>query len=102
MIQRFEYCTDLLWKLLKIYLEDIEKVDLPTYSPRGIIRQAVSIKTISEEQGSLCMQMIENRNEKSHIYHAETAQEIAENVPTFYELMQNIVSKIKDKIKKYQ
>lgn len=52
IIQRFEYCTDFFWKILKLYLEDIEKVVLPSYSPREIIREAVTIKMISEREGS--------------------------------------------------
>lgn len=41
MIQRFEYCIDLFWKVTKVYLEDIEKVALDINSPRGILRQAI-------------------------------------------------------------
>ena len=32
MIQRFEYCTDLFWKVLKIYLEEVEKIVIPAVS----------------------------------------------------------------------
>jgi len=33
IIQRFEYCVDLIWKVLKVYLEEFEKVTLETTSP---------------------------------------------------------------------
>lgn len=40
-IQRFELCIDLLWKVLKKYLENIEKISLTSYSPKGVIRDTV-------------------------------------------------------------
>ena len=49
MIQRFEYCTDLLWKMLKVYLEEVENVKLESTSPKGIIREAVQIRILSEQ-----------------------------------------------------
>ena len=98
MIQRFEYCTDLFWKVLKIYLEDIEKVELPINSPRGIIRETVKVRTISEDEGFACMSMIKRRNETSHIYHENLAEDIAQEVPKFYQLMANIVNSIQKKM----
>src|SRR5438445_6077352 len=51
MIQRFEYCTDLFWKVVKVYLEDVEKMDLPVNSPRVILREAVTARILSEFEG---------------------------------------------------
>jgi len=73
IIQRFEYCTDLFWKVLKIHLEEIEKVTLSTYSPVGVIRAAVEARIITEDQGQGCLEMIKSRNLTSHIYHEEVA-----------------------------
>lgn len=99
LIQRFEYSTDLFWKLLKIYLEEIERINIYVTSPRGIIREMVRTKIITEEQGSLCMEMVQNRNETSHIYHQEVADNIAQKVPQFYTLMLSISTLIEQKIK---
>jgi nucleotidyltransferase substrate binding protein (TIGR01987 family) len=98
MIQRFEYCVDLFWKVLRFYLEEIEKVTLPSYSPRGVIRETVKIKTLSEAEGDECIKMVLNRNQTSHIYHEETAHAIAENIPEFYLLMRNLVDRIQNKV----
>ena len=97
VIQRFEYCTDLLWKVLKIYLEEVEKVTLTTNSPRGIIRETVKTKTLSEQDGHECMQMIINRNKTSHIYHEEVAEDIVDKVPSYYALMKKIVDTVQQK-----
>lgn len=98
VIQRFEYCTDLFWKVLKLYLEEVEKIDLPTYSPRGVIRETVKVKTITEEEAKASMNMIVSRNKTSHIYHQETAELIAEEIPGFFDTMTTIVKKIDSKV----
>ncbi len=98
MIQRFEYCTDLFWKLLKVYLEDVEKVTLPVFSPRGVIREAATVKIMSETEADACMEMIKNRNQTSHIYHEEVAESIAQKVSSFYKLMKQLVVSMQSKI----
>jgi nucleotidyltransferase substrate binding protein (TIGR01987 family) len=97
MIQRFEYCTDLLWKTLKLYLEEIEKTIPSSSSPRGIIREAAKVKIITEQEGADCIVMVDNRNQTSHIYHQELAEEIADHIPQFYALMNTIVSRLHEK-----
>ncbi len=94
VIQRFEYCTDLFWKMLKVYLEEVEKVVLTTNSPRGIIREAVKVKTLSEDEGEECIDMVTSRNQTSHIYHEEIAEDIAGKVPKYYELMERVVERV--------
>ena len=47
MIQRFEYSTEAFWKYLKAYLS-IEH-NLPTISPREVIRTGLKAKLYSEE-----------------------------------------------------
>ena len=99
MIQRFEYCTDLFWKVLKIYLQDVEKVELPTFAPRGIIREAVKAKTISEEEGEQSIDMVNSRNESSHIYHEEIAENIAQKVPGFYTLLSTVLDRVQKSVR---
>lgn len=98
MIQRFKYCTDLLWKVIKVYLEGVEKIVLSTYSPRGVIREIVKVRTISESEGKESIAMIKNRNLTSHIYHEEIAENIAHNIPEFYRLMRAIIARIREKL----
>jgi len=98
LIQCFEYCTDLVWKVLKIYLEDFEKTSLDTSAPRGIVRATVNIKLLSEDEGAQYMQMITNRNMTSHMYHQEVAENIARQVPSFYALMAATVERLKKNI----
>ena len=99
MIQRFEYCTDLFWKVFKLYLEDVEKVDLASTSPKGVVREAVRIRTITETEAAECIEMVMNRNQTSHIYHQELADIIAKRVPGFYKLMHILVVRLQVKSK---
>jgi len=94
MIWRFKFCTDLFWKTLKLYLEDTEKIEVSINSPPGIIREATKAKVISEDEGDVCMEMIECRNKTSHAYHELMAEEIATQIPGFYNLMKSIADRI--------
>ncbi len=101
MIQRFEYCTDLFWKLLKVYLENIEKISLVSNSPRGIIRDATKAKLITEAKSDQCMTMIDYRNQTSHIYHREVAELIAASIPNFNKLMHAVLNRIEQNLAKF-
>ena len=98
LIQRFEYCIDLFWKIIKNYLEKVEKIALSEYSPRAILRESVKARLLSEDEGSACMKMVEARNKTSHTYHEIMAEEIAHEIPEFYELMQTIVDRMQDRL----
>lgn len=100
LIQRFEYCTDLFWKFTKVYLIEIEKMDVSIQSPRGIIREAVKAGVFSEGEGDECMDMVEGRNRTSHTYHEPTADEIAHQIPIYYDLMHNMIDRMQNVIQK--
>jgi nucleotidyltransferase substrate binding protein (TIGR01987 family) len=93
-IQRFEYCTDLIWKVLKIYLEDVEKMHIEAFYPRAIIRTTVTGGLVSESEGKDLINMVESRNKTSHIYHEAIAEDIANKIPQYYVLMQTIVDRM--------
>lgn len=93
MIQRFEYTTDLFWKAIKIYLEK-QGINTPIFSPRGILRDAIRARFLSEDEGKTCMEMVECRNKTSHTYHQLMAEEIAHEIPGYYELIKSIVDRL--------
>ena len=79
VIQRFEFCFELSWKLMKAYLafEGIE-----ANSPRSSIRESFKIGLITEAEDWL--DMLEKRNLSSHTYDEETAKEIYQNISQKY------------------
>jgi nucleotidyltransferase substrate binding protein (TIGR01987 family) len=64
MIQFFEMCSDLSWKLLKDYLEEQSYNDVAT--PRAAIKQAFNADIIKD--GHAWMDLLSDRNLTSHVY----------------------------------
>jgi hypothetical protein len=85
--------------VLKIYLEDVERVTLTISSPAGIIRASVTAGIISEDEGEQCMDMIKNRNLTSHLYHSDVAQAIIAKIPGYYELQETILNSVNKRVK---
>lgn len=97
MIYRFKFCVDLLWKYCKDYLENIEKLTTNTNSPRGVFRNLALNKIITEEQSTQALEMVDCRNQTSHIYQEEVAKDISEEIPEYYNLMLNIFNLLQKK-----
>ena len=75
VIQRFEFCFELLWKTLKIFLED---KGLEARSPKDSLRAAFGQGWITDEDAFL--DMLEDRNKTSHIYSREESQRIFDRI----------------------
>ncbi len=86
VIQRFQYTLETFWKYLKAFLESTTGSSDLTGS-RNVVREAVKVRAITEEQGSLLLKMIEMRNLTSHIYRLEVAQMIEAELPSFVDLL---------------
>jgi nucleotidyltransferase substrate binding protein (TIGR01987 family) len=81
VIQRFEFTFELLWKALKIYLEN---QGIIVKTPRDSFAQAFRINIISDEK--IFLDMLEDRNNASHIYDEETSKKIFNRIKENYEL----------------
>lgn len=79
LIQRFEFCFELSWKIMKAFLE-YEGIE--ANSPRSAIRKAFQTELITDAEAWL--DMLEKRNLSSHTYDAETANEIYQHVAQKY------------------
>ena len=71
VIQRFEFTFELLWKTLKIVLENKGVI---TKTPRDSLQEAFRIDILTDEV--VFLDMLEDRNKTSHIYDKDTAEEI--------------------------
>ena len=94
IIQRFEFCFELSWKLMKAYLsfEGIE-----ANSPRSSIRESFKIGLIVEAEEWL--DMLEKRNLSSHTYEEETAKEIYQHISQKYiSLLISLRDELQDKL----
>ncbi|MDI6735201.1 MAG: HI0074 family nucleotidyltransferase substrate-binding subunit [bacterium] len=79
VIQRFEFTFELLWKALKIFLQDS---GIEAKTPKGSLKEAFKIGWLREEK--VFLDMLEDRNRTSHIYDKETAKEIFERIEGSY------------------
>lgn len=80
VIQRFEFCTELAWKAVREYLIDEGYTDIS--SPKSVMKQAYADNLINDEQ--IWIELLNARNQTSHIYDEETAKDIFENIKSKY------------------
>ena len=81
LIQRFEYTFELAWKTLKDRLE-YDGIQLPTVTPRNVIRAAFKARLIDD--GDIWIDMLTDRNLMSHTYDSAVFETVAENVRSRY------------------
>ena len=94
LIQRFEFCFELSWKLMKAFL-DYEGIE--SNSPRSAIRNAFQTELIADAEAWL--DMLDKRNLSSHTYDADTALEIYRHVAQKYIfLFDNFATTIEEKL----
>jgi len=89
LIKRFEYSLDSLLNYLKKLLGVHHGFD--EKSPKMVIRACVKVELISFDKAELAIEMIDSRNQASHIYKEEIADIIAQKLPEYYALMKHIL-----------
>ena len=83
-IQRFEFCFELGWKLIKKMLMDVEGIEV--LSSKKALQSAYQLGWIEDEQAWL--KMLNDRNLTSQTYREEYAQEIYSKLPIHLKQMQ--------------
>jgi len=96
-IQRFEYCFEIIWKTIKLYLDYQEGIICN--SPKSCFRELFSIGLIDENKTIKLLQMTDDRNLTSHTYNEQLSKELYNKLGEYYKLMEEILEKIKERIK---
>lgn len=91
-IQRFEYCSELFWKMLRLYL--LQEKGLKITAPKEILRQCHIEKLFSLHDLELLLQMIDDRNATSHAYAINLAKKIEFNIPQYFVIMKQVQGEI--------
>ncbi len=95
VIQRFEFTFELLWKTLRLFLLD---EGIITKSPKESLKEGFKFGLIKDEE--IFLDMLEDRNQTSHIYSEEFSLEIFERIKTRYlRSLKNILNDIKNSTK---
>ena len=89
-LQRFEFCYELLWKTLKVFLEDIHGVR--AVSPRQVFKEAFALSLIEKEQ--IFIEMIESRNTLAHTYNEEQAMKIYTKCSDYLSVMKSVLAQL--------
>jgi nucleotidyltransferase substrate binding protein (TIGR01987 family) len=94
VIKSFELAIDILWKYLKLYGEVVGGMTFENNSPKAIVRVCHQTKIVDELEAEKLIIMIEGRNNTSHIYKEEIAQQIFCSIEKYYKVMKNIVDRL--------
>ena len=89
-LQRFEFSYELLWKTLKVFLEDIHGVR--AVSPRQVFKEAFALSLIEKEQ--IFIEMIESRNTLSHTYNEGQAMKIYKKCSDYLSVMKSVLAQL--------
>lgn len=92
LIKRFEFCYDLLWKFLKLYLE--VKFGILANSPKKVFEACLEQKITSYNETQQMLEMVNIRNLTSHIYNEEISNQAAKFIANYYRLMDLIIKKV--------
>ena len=80
MIQAFEFTHELAWKVLKDYLEYQSAINVS--GSRDAVKESFKIELIND--GQVWLEMIETRNNSSHTYDKEIAENIVNDIVEKY------------------
>ncbi len=87
MVQRFEYTQELVWKVMKNYIEYQGGEKLA--GSRDKIRQAFALEIITNTDP--WFDMLESRNETSHVYDEDTENDVLDKITmTYLPIMQEL------------
>ena len=91
-IQRFEFCFELMWKVLQ---KKLTAEGLTVASPRAAIKEAYAQGWLEEE--AVWLQMLNDRNLTSHTYREQLAADIFSHIPAYHKAMSALAAKIDTK-----
>ncbi|NLB88304.1 MAG: DUF86 domain-containing protein [Syntrophomonadaceae bacterium] len=96
-IQRFEYTVEASWKAAKRYLSIVEGID--SGSPKGVIRYLRESGFFSDDEATLALEMIDDRNLTSHTYNKEIAERLFSRIPNYTQLLNVWITRMKTNLK---
>lgn len=94
VIKRFNYTFEGLWEYLQNYY-NYELGITDAYGPKQLIRAGCLVRIISEEEGSLLMEMTECRAQTFYGYGKEPTEILSGKIVQYYPVLERIVKRTK-------
>jgi len=94
IIQSFEYCYELSWKIMKKVLNS-EGLEVST--PKQVIREAGNAKIIDDVK--LWIEFVNKRNLTVHTYNELVLKEIMEIMPKFKDELSKLIKELENRVK---
>lgn len=90
-IQRFEFCIELFWKVLKkkLFIE----FGIEVNGPKKVMQQAYASKLIDDE--NMWIKMLDDRNLTSHTYDKDLADKIYHHIKSYVPFLNQAFIKLK-------
>ena len=93
LIQAFEYTFELAWKTLQDLLKNEGYQNVS--GPRSVIEHSFQVGYIADGEG--WMEMLKRRNEASHTYQEEVAEQISSSIKEeFIDLFNDLLKRLED------
>lgn len=91
-VQKFEIVVDLLWKTFKLFLFEINGIDVN--SPKKAIKAYFQAEECTYDDYEWLIRMIDMRNKLSHIYDAEKFEKIHAEIFAANKVINRIVKNL--------
>jgi nucleotidyltransferase substrate binding protein (TIGR01987 family) len=91
-IQKFEYCTELLWKTVRRFLLTVHGIE--TVSPKTAVKECFVIGQISGDEYATLCSMIDDRNLLSHMYREEFFEGVHSKLDMHAAVMKKIATSL--------
>lgn len=88
-VQKFEFCIELLWKSVKVYLFEINGIDAK--SPKLVVKEYFNLGLCSYKEYETIMEMLDDRNILSHIYKKEQFEDIYTRIITTLSIFKSVI-----------
>jgi nucleotidyltransferase substrate binding protein (TIGR01987 family) len=91
-IQRFEFTTETTWKLAQLFLKTEHGIEAS--SPKTTMRNCFETGILSEDETSIAIKLIDDRNLATHTYNEDLAETIYSKLGQYLDLLNKIYQHI--------
>ena len=89
-IQKFEFCLELLWKTIKVYLLEVNGIDVN--SPKSVIKEFYNLSFLNLDDYEDLLGAVDDMNRLSHIYGRDQFEEIYQRVILILPLFRRVLN----------